>query len=122
MATGDLPFKGATPAEVMHGHVKKPLEFTKAQQAKLSVATIFILRKAMEKDPADRYETPQAMLDDIRALGGPLIEARGPVPDVVHEASVEAAPITIPAPRPAGAHRPRSHARPHSRIHRRPHR
>jgi serine/threonine-protein kinase len=122
MATGDLPFAGETPAEVMYGHVKKPLEFTKEQQARLSVATIFILRKAMEKDPADRYQTPQAMLDDINALCAPQIAARGPVPAVVHEASVEAAPISIPAPRTSAPHRTRPRVRPHSRIHRRPHR
>jgi len=120
MATGELPFTGATPAEVMHGHVKRPLEFSEKHQAKLSVASIFILRKAMAKSPADRYETPQQMFDDIHALCGPQIAARGPVPAVVHEASVEAAPITLPAPKPTTQHR--RHARPHSRIHRRPHR
>jgi serine/threonine-protein kinase len=121
MATGELPFKGDSNDEIMFGHVKTPLSFTEAQRAKLSVATIFVLKKAMSKVPAERYETPQAMLDDMKSLCSPQIAARGPVPDVVHEASVEAAPIAIPAPRPAVA--PRRPARPHSRVHpRRPRR
>jgi len=126
MATGELPFNGESNDEIMFGHVKKPLEFTDAQRAKLSVATIFILKKAMSKDPAERYETPQQMLDDINALCMPQIAERGPVPDVVHEASVEAAPIAIPQPGAATTprrHAPRHRSRVHSRLHpRRPHR
>ncbi len=123
MATGELPFDGESNDEIMYGHVKKPLEFTDEQRARLTQATMFIVKKAMAKDPADRYDTPQAMLDDIRRLGGPLVAERGPVPDVVHEASVETAPIELPQPTsPASAARRRQRARLHARFQQRRHR
>jgi serine/threonine-protein kinase len=127
MITGELPFQG-TAAEIMYGHVKKDLEFTPAQKAKVSPQVQFILRKTMAKDRAHRYETPQALVDDLQAVCGALIAGRGPVPDIVHSASVEDAPISLTAPRPRpvvspraghpsrGPHRPSS--RPHPRRHR----
>ena len=90
----------------MYGHVKTEMDFTPSQRAKLSPQTQYILRRTMAKDPAHRYETPQALLDDINALCGVIMDARGPVPDVVTQASVEAAPIQLPPPRPAASPRP----------------
>jgi serine/threonine-protein kinase len=104
MATGELPFQG-TPAEIMYGHVKTDVDFTPSQRAKISPQTQFILRRTMAKDPAHRYETPQALLDDIHALCDALIDERGPVPEMVSRTSVEAAPIRLPPPRRA-AHAP----------------
>ena len=101
MATGELPFQG-TPAEIMYGHVKTEIDFTASQRAKISPQTQFILRRTMAKDPAHRYETPQALYDDIHALCDAIIEGREPVPEVVGKTSVEAAPIQLPPPRPAG--------------------
>ena len=105
MVTGELPFSG-TPSEIMYAHVKTDLEFTAEQRARISPPTQFILRRTMAKAPADRYPTPAALRDDILALGGALIAARGPLPSVVTEASVEAAPIPLPQPR--SVRRPRS--------------
>jgi eukaryotic-like serine/threonine-protein kinase len=98
MATGELPYSG-TAAEIMYGHVKTELEFTPAQRARISPQTQFILRRTMAKDPAHRYQTPQELLDDIHALCDAIIDARGPLPSIVTEASVEAAPIPPPAPK-----------------------
>jgi serine/threonine-protein kinase len=105
MVVGELPFTGSA-SEIMYAHVKTELEFTPAQRAKISPPTQFILRRTMAKSPADRYQTPAELRDDIRALGGALIDARGPLPSEVTEAAVEAAPIPLPQPR--SARRPRS--------------
>ena len=121
MVTGELPFQGSA-AEVMYAHVKTAMEFTPAQKAKVSPQLQFILRKAMAKTPDERYPTPQALADDLRTLCAPAIAARGPVPDLVARASVEDAPIPVPAPiRPAAA-RPGSSSGPHPSRNRPPYR
>ncbi len=104
MATGELPYTG-TAAEIMYGHVKTELEFTPSQRSRISPQTQFILRRTMAKDPAHRYQTPQDLLDDLHALCDAIIDARGPLPSIVTEASVEAAPIPPPAQKrpPPGA-------------------
>jgi serine/threonine protein kinase len=117
MATGELPVQGSQ-SEIMYGHVKQPVEFTPRQRARLSAPTMFILKKALEKDPAARYQTPKEMRDDLITLCAPQLAAKGPVPSLVHETAIEAAPI-LPKPvqrppyqRPSvrrptsGAHRP----------------
>ncbi len=93
MVTGELPFTGSQ-QEIMFGHVKRDLEFTASQRAKVSPPVQFVLQKTMAKDPVDRYPTPQAMLDDMNALAGDLMGSRGPVPTVVREKAIEAAPLT----------------------------
>jgi serine/threonine-protein kinase len=120
MVTGDLPYQG-TAAEIMYGHVKRDLEFTPQQRAAVSMPVQFVLRKSMAKSADHRYQTPQALLDDLHAVCGDLIAGRGPVPDIVHSASAEDAPIPLDAPRtaPRPGHRPGPHGSRH--LHRRRH-
>ncbi len=99
MITGGLPFTG-TPEEIIVAQVKQDLEFTPAQMARISPPVQFVIRKAMAKQPDLRYATPQEMVDDIEAVAGPIIAARGAVPKVVTEATAEVAPIAEVAPLP----------------------
>lgn len=92
MITGELPFTGEQ-RDVMNGHVNVELEFTAKQRNEISPKVQFVLRKTMAKDPEHRYATPREMVDDLHAVAGDLIGARGSVPSVVHEATVAAAPI-----------------------------
>jgi eukaryotic-like serine/threonine-protein kinase len=119
MVTGELPFTG-TPEEIMYAHVKTELAFTPEQRARVSPVTRAILRRAMAKDTAARYPTPQAMADEIRTQGASLVDARGPVPELVKIATVEDAPIPLAPPR--RRHHGTAHGRHNRPPHRRPHR
>ena len=99
MLTNELPFTG-TPDEVLVKQVKQDLEMTPQQMQRISPPVQFVIRKSMAKDPDHRYTTPQEMVDDIHAVAGAVIAARGPVPGVVGEHAIEAAPIDAPPPPP----------------------
>ncbi len=110
MLLGDVPFHGS-PEEILIAQVKQELVFSAEQMRTISPPVLFVVRKAMAKDPALRYSTPQEMVDDIHAVAGPIMAARDPVPEVVSERGIEAAPIDASSPFPrltpgAGAKRP----------------
>ncbi len=103
MLTNELPFTG-TPEEILIKQVKRDLELTPAQMQRISAPVQFVIRKAMAKDAGHRYATPQAMADDIHAVAGDLVAARGPVPAIVRDRGIETAPIAAPrvaAPTPS---------------------
>ena len=66
MATGVLPFQGQTAAAVfdslIHSVPEWPLRFDPATPLELER----IVRKALEKDPAQRYASAAEMRDDLR--------------------------------------------------------
>jgi len=60
MLTGEVPFFGSSPSEILMKHLTvepdlKGIDETFAR----------VIRKAMAKDPADRYETVQQMVEDV---------------------------------------------------------
>jgi Tol biopolymer transport system component/predicted Ser/Thr protein kinase len=62
MLTGNLPFRGETPYSVMHKHIYEspPLD----EIAALGIHGVEqVLRKALAKDPSDRYESATAMAE-----------------------------------------------------------
>jgi serine/threonine-protein kinase len=97
MLTGDLPFQGE-PAEIMYGHVKRPVEFTAAQKARVSPQVQYVIRKAMAKAPDERYAGGQAFIDEVKALCAATLARPIDLPEEVLAANVEAAPIAVPAP------------------------
>jgi serine/threonine protein kinase len=72
MATGHVLFRGS-PAEVMyqHQHASLPLERLKDVPQPITV----LLKKLLEKDPAQRFQTPNELLKAIPTITG-AIEAR----------------------------------------------
>ena len=60
MLTGQLPFFGASPAEVLIKHMTASAELENIEQPFRRV-----IEKAMCKDPADRYQTIQEMVEDV---------------------------------------------------------
>jgi serine/threonine protein kinase len=72
MVTGQTPFRG-TPAEVMyqHQHAPLPLELLKD----VPQPVVVLLGKLLEKDPAQRFRTPNELLKAIPRITG-AIDAR----------------------------------------------
>ncbi len=80
LLTGKLPFQGPTPFDVMHQHLSAPLPPLAANRAGLPKALDDVIEHATLKDPLQRYENVDLMLDDLhKALGVSLraIESGG---------------------------------------------
>jgi len=60
MLTGQLPFIGASPAEILMKHMTAPPELEHIDEPFRRV-----IRRALAKDPAERYQTVQQMVEDV---------------------------------------------------------
>jgi len=88
MATGILPFTGQTTAaffdSLIHAAPEWPLRFSSATPAELER----IVRKALEKDPGDRYQSAAEMRADLQRLRREVDSGQ----------AVTAAPVGRPVP------------------------
>jgi hypothetical protein len=75
MVTGHTPFRG-TSAEVMYQHQHAPLPLERLQEVPQPVAVL--LEKLLEKDPAQRFQTPDELLKAMPTITG-AIEARSTI-------------------------------------------
>lgn len=76
MLTGDTPFQGNNFMEIMTAHRESPVPNVRKKNPRLPVRIAEILFKAMAKNPDDRYQRTNDMLN---ALEGALIEPMIPV-------------------------------------------
>jgi hypothetical protein len=60
MLTGDVPFVGSSPAEILMKHMTVTPELDKIEDPFARV-----IKKALAKDPAERYQTVQEMVEDL---------------------------------------------------------
>ncbi|MGE5296850.1 MAG: protein kinase domain-containing protein [Solirubrobacterales bacterium] len=60
MLTGQVPFLGATPAEILMKHMTAAPDLTNIEEPFARV-----IRRAMAKDPAERYQSVQEMVEDV---------------------------------------------------------
>ena len=72
MVTGQVVFRGS-PAEVMYQHQHAPLPLEKLDHVPQPV--VVLLEKLLEKDPAQRFQTPNELLKAIPTITG-AIDAR----------------------------------------------
>lgn len=82
MLTGHLPFEGPTPLAIMHKHLSEPAPNPLKYRPDLPLDINEVMRKALAKLPAVRYQTATAMsaaLNDVlrHVLGNrlPVVEA-----------------------------------------------
>jgi HEAT repeat protein/predicted Ser/Thr protein kinase len=90
LLTGELPFRGETPLDTLLKHVQEPPPL----EGRIAPELLPILKKALAKDPRERYASARGMVADLRATtqGVPVASA-APVPATVFAANLAAAGI-----------------------------
>jgi serine/threonine protein kinase len=68
MVTGRLPFRGEHEAAILYSVVNVEPEPIQTSVPDASPELVHIIRRALEKDPAERYKTAEDMLIDLRRL------------------------------------------------------
>jgi len=107
LATGEAPFQGPSPmaviARVLHDDVPDP----RAVAPRLSTRTAALIRRAMAKEPGDRFESAAAMLAAVeRALAAPSGRRVGVSSDSRHVAATAPAEPAAAAAAAAGRRGP----------------
>ncbi|MDY6905069.1 MAG: serine/threonine-protein kinase [Thermodesulfobacteriota bacterium] len=72
LLTGDVPFKGSSPAALMHKILNEPHPDPRTKNSKIPKPLVAIINKALEKDVANRYQTAGKMAAHLRALGAKI--------------------------------------------------
>jgi serine/threonine-protein kinase len=83
MSTGKLPFKAKSSVDVMHAVLHEPHKPAIELKASLPAELSRIIDNAMAKKVGDRYQSMQALLDDLQRLGLSLRFGAQGVPDGV---------------------------------------
>jgi len=78
MVTGNVPFNGKNPTEVMQKHLKAPLVAPDHVNPKLSTGISEVIEMMMAKDRRDRYKDCADLLVDLRAV------RNGEMPPIAH--------------------------------------
>ncbi|HPM07850.1 MAG TPA: serine/threonine protein kinase, partial [Bacilli bacterium] len=65
LVTGHVPFDEALPVDIAVAHIKRPFPMPSKVDPSISREVEKIIIKACRKNPIDRYQSAQAMADDI---------------------------------------------------------
>ncbi len=77
LLTGKVPFRGNTPFDVMSQHLNTPLPMLDEHRMGLPRSLDNVIERATAKDPLERYENVELMLNDLRAaLGAAPLEIK----------------------------------------------
>jgi serine/threonine protein kinase len=74
MVTGQTPFRGPS-AQVMYRHLHAPLPLEQLKDIPQPV--VVLLEKLLEKDPAQRFQTPDELLKAMPTIAGAIETQRG---------------------------------------------
>ena len=74
MVTGQTPFRGSS-AEMMYQHQHAPLPLERLKDAPQPV--VVLIEKLLEKDPAQRFQTPDELLKAMPTITGAIEARRG---------------------------------------------
>jgi serine/threonine-protein kinase len=79
MVTGEVPFKGPNPAVVMTRHLTEPVPDAREVNPAVSPQAAQLIRKMMAKNRADRHQTPDALIPELKAVQDGSARRRIPV-------------------------------------------
>jgi serine/threonine protein kinase/Flp pilus assembly protein TadD len=91
MATGSVPFSGATSAVIFDGILHSAPPSAKELNPRLPLAMENILGKALEKDPDLRYQTAAELRADLKRIKRDLDSSRRPAAEKSETSSVPSA-------------------------------
>jgi adenylate cyclase len=63
MLTGEHPFPGLTPVQLLQKHLNQPLPLIKTTHAELNEALNYVVQRATAKDPVERYSDALEMVE-----------------------------------------------------------
>jgi serine/threonine protein kinase len=64
--TGSVPFRGDSPVATLFKHINEPVPFEGPVAARIPLAAVPVVRKALAKNRADRYPTSTALAEALR--------------------------------------------------------
>lgn len=68
MITGDLPFDGDSAISIALKHLQEPVKDPRKYNEQLNESFVQIVLKALEKDPAERFSSARAMMQEIKQV------------------------------------------------------
>jgi predicted Ser/Thr protein kinase len=90
--SGTVPFRGDTPVATLFKHIQDPVPFEGPVAARIPLAAVPLLRKALAKNRADRYESASEMAEALRKAQQ---QAKSGVP--ADAAATGGHPVIVPA-------------------------
>jgi serine/threonine-protein kinase len=100
MLSGRLPYTGESPITVALKHVSNPVPSVDADDATISPALAAIVRKLMQKDPADRFVSATEVAKALRQAREEPLRTQPFEATAGERAAPRGAPRTIPNPKP----------------------
>ncbi|MFN3240080.1 MAG: protein kinase domain-containing protein [Planctomycetota bacterium] len=68
LVTGKTPFRGQTVKDILRAQVKEPAEPANKANSDVPQEVAAIIQRLMAKDPGDRYQTANELLEELEAL------------------------------------------------------
>ena len=102
MLTGQVPFTADTPFGIIHKHINEPLPPPRTFRDDIPASLEAVLLTALEKEPADRYQSPAEMITALEAAIATvanqetIVETEPPKPQIEGAESSASEPIIDP--------------------------
>ncbi|QDT66393.1 serine/threonine-protein kinase [Calycomorphotria hydatis] len=68
MLTGNIPFDGDSLTSRLHQHAQSPIPNPQSANSKIPDEAVAVLHHMMAKKPAERYQTPTELLEDLNKI------------------------------------------------------